>query len=533
MGNALERLHAIAEQVRARRWALWLLLAFPPLAMMALFIVTGIRGVDFGYHWDEVDWQIRPVRDMVSSGLLIPRAAIYPTFCKWLTFSTTLPAALLALLRGRDPRGVQNAMLAVLDGKNILLTVRILYVVVSAFAILWVYAAALVLRRRWWEALIAAAGVGLTWEYAYHARWVATDSILVQFTALLLLMLALHHRTGKRGWLYAAAVAAGLCTGTKYPGVIGLVPVLIAGALSSPGRGVWRHLGQAALLCGIAFATYLITTPSTVFDPFTFVEQYKWIARQYRDGHAGHAVKGAGEHWRIVLAYFSLAYFSPYRAVALVMFVAMLAGGVVWARSDRRWAAVVISFPVVFLLFFCFKFKDVIARNYLLIGPFFALLAARGIGELVERLGRRWAQATVGAALVGAMVVQALFLVRAAESIRHFDPKVYVTSAIVYVTKHPRTRFRLSPKVLSLAGEQSLKIPKNVTQGPEAQEVVLFAEAEGPDSWNWRTNDPWLTRAVFGPLEMNFDWYSGWMGKDRVVVMTKAKALSTGVTLAK
>src|SRR4051794_19308796 len=111
MGKALERLHAIADQVRARRWALWLLLALPPVALMTLFIVTGIRGRDFGYHWDEVDWQIRPVRDMVWSGLLIPRASIYPTLCKWLTFSTTVPVALRALLHGRDARGVQRAML--------------------------------------------------------------------------------------------------------------------------------------------------------------------------------------------------------------------------------------------------------------------------------------------------------------------------------------------------------------------------------------------------------------------------------------
>ena len=78
-----------ADQVRARRWARWLLLAFPPVALTTLFIVTGIRGRDFGFHWDEVDWQIRPVRDMVLTGLLIPRASIYPTLCKWLTFSTT------------------------------------------------------------------------------------------------------------------------------------------------------------------------------------------------------------------------------------------------------------------------------------------------------------------------------------------------------------------------------------------------------------------------------------------------------------
>ena len=159
------RLNAIADQIRARRWALWLFLALPPLVLMAIFIFAGIRGVDFGYHWDEVDWQVRPVRDMVASGIIMPRAAIYPTFCKWLTLVPAIPTGIWAATwQWKTPKGVQAAMLAVLDRPDYLLILRGLYVVVSSFAIAWVYAAVLVLRRTWWEAVIAASCLALSWS---------------------------------------------------------------------------------------------------------------------------------------------------------------------------------------------------------------------------------------------------------------------------------------------------------------------------------------------------------------------------------
>ena len=537
-GMSLERLHAMADRVRARPWLLWTLVALPPLLLMALFIVTGVRGVDLGYHWDEVDWQIRPVRDMVASGIVMPRAAIYPTLCKWLTLLPALPAGLLAILRGKDPRGVQAAIVAVLDRPNYLLTVRSMYVVVSAFAIPIVYGTVLVFRRKWWEAFIAAACVGLSWEYAYHSRWVATDCILVVFSALVLFMLALHHRTGVRGWLYAAAVAAGLGTGTKYQGVFLLVPVLLAGIMAMPRhrlgpRLILAHVGRAAALCGVAFAIYLVTTPATVLDPFTFVEQYHWISRQYLNGHGGHAVKTHAEHWKIVLEYFAVAYFTPYHVLTLVVFAVMLFGAVLWARTDRWMATLLFGFPIVYLLFFCFRFKDVIPRNYLLIVPFLALLVARGFAGLFELLPYRWARWLLAAGLVALMVVNATWLVRGGESIRHLDNNRYAREAMAYVAKHPKTRFRVSERIKTMATKQQIAIPPNVTTGTDFDEVVLFHRADGPDAWDWKCNDPWLIRTAFGPKEVNIVWYAGWQGHDRIVVMTRKKALSTGVQLAK
>jgi hypothetical protein len=523
------------DQMRAHHGIRALLIALPLAALTSVFTVSGLRGVDFGYHWDELDWQVHPVRDMVASGLILPRASIYPSLTKWLVLLPALPTGLRESLKPRaDPRQVQRAMTEVISAPEYLLTVRRLFVVVCALAIPWVYGAALAFRRKWWEAFIAAAGVGLSWEYAYHARWVATDSILVQFSALTLFMLALFHRTKRSGWLYAAAVAAGLGTGTKYPGVILLVPVMFSSALTLSPHNLRGQASRLFALCGVAVAVYLIASPSTLMDPFTFVESSRWIASYYRTAHhAGHWVPSVWQHWRIVFLYLSLAYFSPFRLVAVLWFACAVLGAILWVRRDWRVGAVVVCFPIAFLAFFCFTYIVVIVRNYILVGPFLAIVAARGVGEIFEQLKPLWARRALAAVLGLVLAVQAVWLIHAGETIRHYDEGAYVKSAIDYVAKHSDVRFKLSKKVRTLALNQHLPLPPNVTEGRDAQVVVFFPVAEGPGPWSFKANDPWQITAVFGAREINFDWYCDWMGRDRVIVMPMQKAKATGVPLAK
>jgi Dolichyl-phosphate-mannose-protein mannosyltransferase len=527
------------EWVRSRRWARSLLLGAPVVALMLLFTVTGIRGVDFGFHWDEVGWQIQPVREMVSTGILLPHATIYPAFSKWLVLSAALPSGLQAALQmGINPRRIQAAMLAAIDAPNFLLTVRSVFIAFSSLSILWVYAAALALRRAWWEAVVAAACMALSWEFAYHARWVATDCVLVQFSALTLFMLALFHRARKPLWLYAAAIAAGLGSGAKFQGVLLLVPVIVSSLMisrheSTPFPELRRHARRLLALGVVAVAAYLITTPATLLEPFAFFEQLHFISAYYARGHYGHSVSSVWEHWRVVLTYFAIAYFSPWRVPAALLFASAVLGAILWIRSDRWTGVVFVCFPIAFLTFFCFNYLAVLVRNYLLIGPFLAFLAARGIAEVVDRLSRPWARWLLAAALAVLFVAQAAWLIRAGESIRHLDPNAYVREALGYVARHSDTRFLLSSRVRALAAAQHLTLPPNIADRADAQSLVFFAIAEGPSSPDWKTNDPWLAQGVFGPLEMNFDWYSGWSGHDRVVILSKAKAKATGAPLAR
>src|SRR5262249_12263995 len=153
-----------------------------------------------------------------------------------------------------------------------------------------------------------------------------------------------------------------------------------------------------------------------------------------------------------------------------------------------------------YLAFFCFSYRVAIVRNYLLMAPFLAVLAARGVAEAF-RLRYRWTRWSLATALGVLMVCQAAWLVRAGETIRRRDPVAAAEAAVAYVTAPRRTRFRLSKQVRAMAAERNLTIPPNATAGP-ADAVVFLSMSEGPGRWEWKANDPWLTVAAFGPLEV-------------------------------
>jgi Dolichyl-phosphate-mannose-protein mannosyltransferase len=510
--------------------------ALPVTLLFLLFLVNGLRGVDFGYHWDEMDWHINPARQMVSNGVLLPHSYIYPSFDKYLVIVPAIPAGIAAGIRsGGNPKSIQAAMVAEMAPPEYVLRARRVYIAVSSLAILWIYGAALALRYRRWQALITAAGLALSWDLACHARWAVTDCILVQFVALTLLMLALHHRTGKTGWLVAGAVTAGMGFGTKYTGLFLIGSVLLAGALAIPLRHNLRAQMRRAVQLGLlAVAAYLVTTPATVIDPVQFFVETKGISDYYGTSHGGFTATSGWDHIRIMFLFLAFCFFSPSRLAALAAYLVALVGGVALIRRDRRLAAVLVFCPTLFLTAFCLRYRIAVARNSLYTTPVLSLLLGYGAGEVGRWIANRWVKRGLAGALALGMLAQAIWLVRAAESIRHVDPQVEAQQALAYVARHPKDRFRVSEEVRLLGTRSGLVVPPNaVPARAEAGHVVFFAKQEGPNPWVWKVNDPWLTEAVFGPGEVDFNWYSSWQGHDRVVVMDLAKARSFGVELAR
>jgi hypothetical protein len=508
-------------------WLRWLL---PPLLLVTLFVVTGLRGIDFGYHWDEGPFQLDPTRKIVAKGVFLSPPYNYPGVSKILVLVPALDDGLRALWHGGNIRQILAAMGQAMDAPGYLLQARTVFLIVSALGIVWVYLAALVLSGRWWQATLAAAIFGLSWEMAYHARWLANDCLLAQFSALCLLLLVLHNRGGKAGWLWAAAVVAGLATGTKYQGALLVAPVMLCAALRTPAT-LWQRAASVVAVGALSVASYLVTTPGTVLDPIVFADDFAKILTQYTTSHVGYTIAAGFPHLGLLLCYFAFDLFSPYGPVAVLFFASAVAGGVLCCRENPRLAGYLVGFPVLFATFFCWKYSVFIVRNYLLLAPFIAVLSARGLAEALLRL--RWPAARLALAImVGcALAANAVWLISAGESIRHRDDGDAAVEAVAYVRNHPRTLFRVSALVTSRAAQRGLALPANASQA-NADEVVFCAGTEGAAPHRWTGNDHWLTRAVFGPREVNFNYYSNWPGADRVVVMTRDKARAAGVPLA-
>ena len=199
------------------------------LGVFLLLVLTGLWGIDFGRHWDEKT-QFDLVISSLKSGVFLPGWYKYPSVTYWLTLVGLFRYLILALSHaGGDWHIIQEHLLSVADTPAYHLQVRAVFLIVSALAVLWTYWQVVAQGRSKWEGGLAAAFLGLSWEVAYHARWIAPDTVLMQFGALALLLStwAVRH-PGETRWIRWAAGAAGLACGTKYPGGLLLLPVLIA-----------------------------------------------------------------------------------------------------------------------------------------------------------------------------------------------------------------------------------------------------------------------------------------------------------------
>ncbi|MBU6433096.1 MAG: hypothetical protein KJS98_07255, partial [Nitrospirae bacterium] len=68
-----------------------LLRVAPVLLPLAIIVVTGIQGLDFGNHWDEKGYQLAPLKTMLSLRAPLPGHYGYPSFDYWVSSAALLP----------------------------------------------------------------------------------------------------------------------------------------------------------------------------------------------------------------------------------------------------------------------------------------------------------------------------------------------------------------------------------------------------------------------------------------------------------
>jgi len=507
-----------------------LLQCAPVLLPLIVLVGTGLRGLDFGLHWDERPWQIGPVKHMVQAHTFLPGYYNYPSFDYWLNLLVLAPDAAGSRIAGDNLR---EHLLYTLDSHAYLLRLRAAYLLITSLTLVWVYL--LVLQRcgLWVQALFAASLLGCSWEVAYHLRWVATDGMLMQFAALTVLLASYAVKTGRESWLIAAAAVAGLACGTKYPGGLLVLPVALA-AFFGAATGSARDKAVRLVKAGAVFALVcLATTPAAILQPAKFFSALLYETRHYATGHGGHTVGRGFEHAGRMLEYFSAVLFSPYLAIALPTFVLAVIGVSVAIARNWREGAVLLTFPVSYVLYFSTQ-QAMVVRNLLAVVPFLAVAASQGAGVVGEFIGRRggavrlldasWLRIAWAGLLGAALCVDASWLISSASSIvvRHNDQ--FVRDAGQYLRTHSATKYFLSPRVRR---EMAMVEPtlNNLTADPAQAEVLVLYAREGMRRWHdWPANRRALTQACFGPREVNFNMYPNWWGDDRIIAISRRRA---------
>jgi hypothetical protein len=350
-------------------------------------------------------------------------------------------------------------------------------------------------------------------------------------------MVAYLNTDGTR-WLYLAAAVAGLGMGTKYPGGLLLVPVLVAGFFQYKNLAFSRLILRLLVLFGIAIVIFLVSTPAVILRPVEVWSGIYYEVRHYASGHAGHTVSPGAEHgWRM-LVYLSTTVFSHFPIIALILFGFSLIGGVALIREDRVMATVVLSFPLLYFLYFSIQ-RAMVARNLLVLVPFLAVLAARGVVTVwnwtlvipsQERRTAGFARGILCAVIIMTLSVNIGWLVYAAGTIVDRHSTRFAGNAIKHIEQESWNRFYLSPLVRVHLEQVAQDMPTNVTsEVGEANRVLLYA-SEGLPHWqDWPANRPDLTERWFGPYEVNFNFYPNWWGDDRIIEMTSQRASELGI----
>jgi hypothetical protein len=283
----------------------------------------------------------------------------------------------------------------------------------------------------------------------------------------------------KLRWYLLAGVAGGLATSTKYNMGFFLAPLVVAHVMGVGERASGRagekrtSFSPALVLAAVAgVAGYLAGTPYTLLDWGRFWADF---LEQYRFGES----RWLGQPLEPVGLLYVVTLLQGFGAVPLGL---ALIGLAVACRERKAAAAVVLAFPIVYLLFLVPK-ALFFPRFVVPLLPFLALLAAYGASEVVGRLRHGWRMAGAGL-LLGVAVAQPL-----ANDLLHNrllvekDTRV-LANEWVQANLPPGSRLKIEDYSLRDSSTQSRTYTPNTAQlrierfegSPEADSARYFAE---------------------------------------------------------
>jgi 4-amino-4-deoxy-L-arabinose transferase-like glycosyltransferase len=488
------------------RWGLGVV-----VAVFAVHLWTGLAGIDFGFHWDE-PVQLQLVNRSVETGTLLPLNRYhYP--------SLTYVLSVLSL--GTQAfRRLGTAQL--IEGADFFLNARRVFLLTVAAGGFWVYFGT---RRLTGEAAAATAGCVylLSWELAYHARWIAPDGLLAHAAAFALWTIVVAWEAPPTSWKrYLPFIAAAVAASAKYQGAIFLVPATAVIVLT-PGSPPRRRLLRAGAGVAGAIAGFAVLNPGSWLQPRAFLDNLAFENNHYRTTHGDFA--GARPYdvaspiayaWR-ELKYVVTSLPSHWLGVSLAVIVVAVIGAVILARRDAVLAALLIA-PVALAALYFASLHVFIVRNYLFFLPVIAVLVGLAIDRALEREKIR----VVVLALVAAFVVSgAAQLVRTARTVPGRSDRL-VADGVMRVIGESDDGVALSAAARELVRDDIAADARE--GGARWGRFVLLTS----DLWDGAFHvDRWPatergTYDVIGPAEVNFDYYPTWRGDDRAIVLDRA-----------
>jgi hypothetical protein len=349
----------------------WLTLS---LLAAVLVLALGLRlsglswSLPWAFHPDEI-FYVDQAQDMLKFGDPNPKYFRNPS----------LPTYLLAgeLLATRALGDAAGPLADTTISAHLL--ARLNSALIGSASVVIVFAIGASLFNRW-VGMVAALLLAVSFLHVRDSHYGVND---VPATGLLLVSVyaaARVMREPRFRWYLLAGLSGGLAASTKYNMGFFFVPLVVAHLLRGERATRPRTRSPALALAAVAgLVGYLAATPYTVLDARRFWEDF---LVQYRFGDS----RWLGQPLEPVPLLYLTTLLQGFGAVPLAL---ALVGLLLACRQQLRAAAVLLAFPMAYLLFLLPK-ALFFPRFALPLLPFCSLLAAYAASKLVGRLQPEW-----------------------------------------------------------------------------------------------------------------------------------------------
>lgn len=518
---------ALAERAASPVASVALLLIF-----VALFLIDGFMGVDFGQHWDEW-YHVQGVAGCIQRTSLLPEGLSYGGPYFTLGFPVVLAHQwpnvrdILREMRTQPFRVDPSAFPAVarfkaeatalLNTTPYLVEVRSVFVGLTALAIVWMFLASLrCMPRRPGVALATAGLLAFSWELGYHARWIAIDAPLAQFCALELFCFCAAWRAPSEGptvrWYCAAAAAAGAVFACKLTGLFAYLPILLLPLVRQSSWSLVKRLRIAALGTALFVLCSFALSPEFYLDPLHLLNVFRSGSADYNTTPTSYPhYVGVTEHVLRMLMWYFWVFPSPYLTLAVLFSVLALLGLATLLRRETRMTLTWLTFMLAFIGVFTHNHL-LIVRQYLMCTPFLALCFGRGCAaawDFLRARDRRLAAAFVTLVALG-FAVNGLFELRQAWRITRDDESSIDKALTDDLLAHPapvRLSHRVFERMNSFIAKGYDCRAADVKQKTISHFIAYAVEHE------WPANRLYVFNKVYGAAEVNMNFYSFWLGR--------------------
>jgi hypothetical protein len=230
---------------------------------------------------------------------------------------------------------------------------------------------------------IAAFFLALTFLHVRDSHYATTDVPMTFFVTCAMLAIVRLHQDRRATHAWAAALFAGLATGTKYNAALLAIPMTVVELLYVwPRRNAWRTVARSTylpLMAVVMIGTFLATSPYLLIDHDKALQDFRALQASMSVGMTPPELLGAGwiYHFR----------FSLVHGMGWPLLVASIAGIPLMARRNPVAALLLVSFPVAYYIV-AGASANVFVRYMIPVLPFLCLFAATFVDAAAAAIAR-------------------------------------------------------------------------------------------------------------------------------------------------